>query len=1334
MYRLCSVLLLSWSLAAHAFDFNPTNPSVEVGESIQLSVTDSVSRQTIWTATNGSINGTGSQVVYTAPRQAGIDAILVLDSNGNADFLLIEIKPASTANVNVDLDKAVWRVFTDRSDVIAQAYSPTRRYLLVGTIGGLEQRDLDSGKVLRVFTSYDGLPHNHVKAMLTQGVWTWIGTKAGGVAIIDNDGKISGVRSDTELEFDMPREINAFATDGKGGLWVGSTEGLLHRSFLGQWQMYTQDNADLPSNAITALASVETNNDETILWVGTDAGLARLNSEARGEIFTIDNSDLPYNQITSLHADDMGGLWVGFGFPDFGDSQPETVEEDSEIGLPDEDNTSEPTIPTQLPAEGDITDLPDSNTGVLLTPDNPPEDSIVTNVPDNNLDNTSSTDDNTLPPPTETSSTSTVRKDLIDPTDNPGGVLYIDAQNRWMVYDGKTMGLSEAQIYQFIADDNGGLWVASASGLAYFRSNQWETFTQLDTSSLPSDNIFSLLLTADGALSVGTNAGLANLQADDLLSDEGIFENLTQGDSKLSTVLAERWQTMPSSEVNLPSNFISALLVDNTGSLLIGTQDAGVGVYNLDEWEYQNNLPNSEIKALANDNDSNIWVATSEGLLVINSDKNFKLFKPEDIAFLLEAKPTGLAANRDGSMWLATEKAGVGRYHPDTGWENWHSDNSDLPSDDVFAIASDDNGGVWLGVDKGLLHFDYTNNQWQLLTETDGLPESKVTSLLANKDGSGVWVGTETEGLAYYASDGTWTYHNNLNSNSIRTLLANRDGQLWVGTQDGLLYRDSDGEWTVFNSQNSGLSDNVVTDLEPDGEGGLWIGTQNGLSHINFGNKERLAELTEDEDLQTSLVDGKRAAIIIHPNGMGTGYNQEVAVSFMAGYAYYSLYARGYDTDEIYFLSHSPDLDFNEDGQADEVVDAPVTLTEYRDGTEARDLSIADVEAAFTWATEQGTLDQPLLVILVDHGIPGGLLLDPLGETVLTAEKLGTLLDDYQNTTGNSSVVIMEACHSGTFLSQDPSIATTNRVVITSTDENYSYYSDLGQTSFIKLFFDYLRQGETFSYAKEQAAATITTFQSPLNGQQPQLNDGANGVLANNLCLNGCFGALPGILTLTADVSATAIDSSTESVEISVKTYTSTSVVRTVWASIVTPEGASQRDAQGYALEPTPTVYMREEEDGSWSARYSEFSTQGDYVFSFKAQDEDGFITEADPVTVSLREGDRVQHAVFDSATNLLSIPAVTVPSDTAGEEVTYSVDLSLVNSDPITFSIASELQVVEDPGNVSYANFNTTTKVLHIPFLDMPNEEGGVDTYAADLLLDFATMQLSLQTLSLQE
>jgi ligand-binding sensor domain-containing protein len=69
----------------------------------------------------------------------------------------------------------------------------------------------------------------------------------------------------------------------------------------------------------------------------------------------------------------------------------------------------------------------------------------------------------------------------------------------------------------------------------------------------------------------------------------------------------------------------------------------------------------------------------------------------------------------------------------------------------------------------------------------------------------------------------TYTTADGLVNNSVRSLLEDRAGHLWIGTWGGLSRYD--GERFVTYTTQDGLADNRVLSLLEDGSGHLWIGT-----------------------------------------------------------------------------------------------------------------------------------------------------------------------------------------------------------------------------------------------------------------------------------------------------------------------------------------------------------------------------------------------------------------------------------------------------------------------------------------------------------------------------
>ena len=116
-----------------------------------------------------------------------------------------------------------------------------------------------------------------------------------------------------------------------------------------------------------------------------------------------------------------------------------------------------------------------------------------------------------------------------------------------------------------------------------------------------------------------------------------------------------------------------------------------------------------------------------------------------------------------------------------------------------------------------------------------GLSRTSVRALLRDRTGK-LWVGTD---LGLNRLEGgkfsVLTKADGLSHNVIVSLVEDRDGSVWIGTDGGGINRWRNEKLTSFTSQQ-GLSNDSVLSMLEDSEGSLWIGTNlGGLNRLKNG-------------------------------------------------------------------------------------------------------------------------------------------------------------------------------------------------------------------------------------------------------------------------------------------------------------------------------------------------------------------------------------------------------------------------------------------------------------------------------------------------------------------
>jgi PAS domain S-box-containing protein len=196
----------------------------------------------------------------------------------------------------------------------------------------------------------------------------------------------------------------------------------------------------------------------------------------------------------------------------------------------------------------------------------------------------------------------------------------------------------------------------------------------------------------------------------------------------------------------------------------------------------------------------------------------------------------------------------------------------------ILAVAQTPDGFLWLGTEFGLLRFDGVRAvPWQPPPDQH-LPSSNIASLLAARDGT-LWIGT-LKGLASWKSS-KLTQYPELAGQIVLSLLQGQEGTVWAGglafPPPGKLCAIKNG--TIHCYGEDGALGFIVSSLYEDRKGGLWVGVQNGLwrwrpgppkFYSLPGEPNGIRGLAEDSD--GALLIGMRAGIRRFADGKTEAY------------------------------------------------------------------------------------------------------------------------------------------------------------------------------------------------------------------------------------------------------------------------------------------------------------------------------------------------------------------------------------------------------------------------------------------------------------------------------
>ncbi len=406
--------------------------------------------------------------------------------------------------------------------------------------------------------------------------------------------------------------------------------------------------------------------------------------------------------------------------------------------------------------------------------------------------------------------------------------------------------ISDNTVRCMLEGNDGILWVGTDNGLnAYDRkTKRFTRYTPnaLSLHAIAGNQVYALAQTPDGILWIGTlDGGLCSFNRKNETFEHYPIPVSFRYNGKFLYLNDYRKR-------------ISSLYMYNDGSLLVGTDGGGLGIFDYNTKQFKNFIDfhqnNDEKKisselnriwSIDSDNKGALWLAAYGGGLirfdVQTQAYSICLKKNNDPSSLSSNDVTAVYIDLQDNLWVGTQNGGVNIHFSSSikfrHYENNPTLKTSLPNEKIFAIMQDRNGLVWIGTDEGgIITLDM--KQEKVVERNDILKKitnKSILSIIQDKAGD-IWIGTWGSGLLRYnpAKGKTQAYlDNNPKYATIVSLYEDSNNTIWIGTYEGGLFslNRETNEVKKYDRSN-GLPDDAVFAIMEDSGHNLWIGTEGG--------------------------------------------------------------------------------------------------------------------------------------------------------------------------------------------------------------------------------------------------------------------------------------------------------------------------------------------------------------------------------------------------------------------------------------------------------------------------------------------------------------------------
>lgn len=422
-------------------------------------------------------------------------------------------------------------------------------------------------------------------------------------------------------------------------------------------------------------------------------------------------------------------------------------------------------------------------------------------------------------------------------------------------------GLSSSLVLCLCQDKNGDIWIGTRNGLNKYNGLMVQAFRYdpADSCSLASNIVNTVLQDREGHLIVGTQTGVqvfdwetgtfsAPLATMDGIAYRDNVNTVMQRANGEVWVSGSRVFKIVFPETGVPSlvyqdfsveGLEGTLHEDSAGHLWLAKYNDGL--YRLGDDGTVLHLPQAlfggATMSVCSGPDRKLYLANNQGrVMSLDVDDN-------SLVFYESGALQGLWGNtirvlKNGKVLVGTDGNGCFLLDPtDGGISPFIIENSRLRSSALkpHAFLEDREGNLWIGLyEKGVLMVPDQANPFRYLgydsADADVVGSSSITSLLFDKTGA-LWVGTDNDGIYVLDGEGRLKRHYTVAEGlppTIFGLTEDSRGNIWFGSFTKGVWRVETGTGRIRNSTAFSRfpnADHSIYDIQEDARGRLWMAT-----------------------------------------------------------------------------------------------------------------------------------------------------------------------------------------------------------------------------------------------------------------------------------------------------------------------------------------------------------------------------------------------------------------------------------------------------------------------------------------------------------------------------